>query len=527
MRRSQKRPEKPPPRLGDLLSHTAARFAKREAVVWGQERWSWSELEERAVSFAGALVELGVERGDRVALVSTNRPEALVAYFAAARIGAITAALGPSYTAAELNRLVELVEPAAVVALGRLGERELDAVLGELTLPEDAAVIAIGDDPAPAGALSFDELSRRECPRELAEKVERRRAAVEPDDGLLLVFTSGSTGEPRGALLSHRNVIANIEAEVRVLDLGPDDRILLHLPIHHVGGATELAVPPLLTGAAVVMMDHFRPDEALSLVEREGITLLGQVPAMFVMEFGLENYADFDLSSLRTVAVAGAAAPRRVFEQMLEMAPRVVTGYGLTEVAGFVTYTAPGDGLETLAQTVGRVVTEFELRVVDPEGRPLPEGEVGEVEIRGACVMLGYFRDPEATAEVLGPDGWLATGDLGHLDERGCLTLVDRKKEMFISGGYNVYPREIEEHLARHPKIALAACIGLPHEVLGEVGVAFVVPRPGAELDAEEVLDHCRGGLAEHKVPRSVEVRRELPMTALGKIDKRALRKAK
>ena len=300
---------------------------------------------------------------------------------------------------------------------------------------------------------------------------------------------------------------------------------MLHLPLSHVGGATELTIPALMLGATLIIMDRFHPVHTLQIIEKERVTLLGQVPTMYIMEFNLPNYADFDLSSLRVAVVAGAATPPPVMVKMMKMAPAVITGYGMTEVAGFVTYTDPQDDPETIALTVGAVAPEFELRVVDDNRRQVPAGEVGEVVIRGSCVMKEYFENPAETAAAIDQDGWFYSGDLGKLDERGYLTLVDRKKEMYITGGYNVYPREVEEQISHHPQVAFVACLGTQDAVMGEVGTAYIVPKPGLELSADEIREHCRQGLAEYKIPKHILIREKLPLTALGKVNKMQLRR--
>ena len=325
-------------------------------------------------------------------------------------------------------------------------------------------------------------------------------------------------------MLTHKNIIDNIAVEIQKFGFHESDRILLHLPMNHVAGATEISIPALMTGATLILMDHFHPVHTLETIAREKATVLGQVPTMFIMELNLPNYSDYDLSSLRVAIVAGAATPPPVMKKMMEMAPTVITGYGMTEVAGFVTYTSPLDDYETIAQTVGSVAPEFELRIVDDHHQELPAGEVGEVAIRGSCVMKEYFQNPQETAAAIDDQGWFYTGDMGKLDHRGYLTLVDRKKDMYITGGYNVYPREIEELISHHPKVALVACLGTADQVLGEVGKAFVVPKPGMALRTEEIIEHCQANLAKYKIPKYVEIRESLPLTPLGKVDKMKLR---
>lgn len=324
-------------------------------------------------------------------------------------------------------------------------------------------------------------------------------------------------------MLSHRNIISNIEVEVRHFHLRSSDRMVLHLPMNHVGGATEMTMGAIIAGATMLVLDRFHPQKTLELVQKERATFLGQVPTMFIMELNLPNFQGYDLSSLDRLAVAGAPTPTEVMKRMMEIAP-VITGYGMTEVAGFVTYTEVKDDPETVARTVGRVAPEFELRVIGSDGKELPAGEIGEVIVRGPCVMQGYYGNEEATREAIDPDGWYYTGDMGYLDDRGYLTLAGRKKEMYITGGYNVYPPEVEEALSLHPDVLLSACIGVPDQVLGEVGKAFIVPRPGRVIEPDALRAYLADRLAEYKIPRYFELKENLPMTPLGKVDKKLLK---
>jgi fatty-acyl-CoA synthase len=511
--------------LGSLLSATAARVPDKEALVFGDERVTWAQFDRRVGCLAKAFLEMGIQRGDRIGVISTTRPEYLYTYLAAARVGAILVGFNILYTPPELARLVGLTRPAIMVVLGQVGGKKVAESLKALvdSLPFVKHLVVVGEG-APAGTVAFADLIATDRPAQNAA-LAARASELDQDDGVLIVFTSGSTGLPKGAVLTHRNIIDNIAVETRQFGFREDDRALLHLPLSHVGGATELTVPALMTGGTLVMMDHFHPLHTLQAIAQERITVLGQVPTMYIMELNLPNFADFDLSSLRTVLVAGAATPRHIMQKMMKMAPLTITGYGMTEVGGFVTYTKPEDDPETIALTVGAVAPEFELRVVGQGREELPLGATGEVAIRGSCVMKGYFDDPAETAAAIDAEGWFHTGDVGRLDSRGYLTLVDRKKDMFITGGYNVYPREIEEHISRHAKVAVVACMGTKDAILGEVGTAHVVPRPGVALTSEEISAHCREGLAEYKIPKYVEIREKLPLTSLGKVDKMQLRR--
>lgn len=494
--------------------------------MFHDQRVTWSEFNRRADYLAKAFLEMGVQRGDRIGVISTTRPEYLYVYLAAMRIGAVLVGFSILYTPPELIRLAELTKPVAMVVLGRAGDKPLAESLKALidSLAFVRQFIVIGDG-VPNSAIRLDDLMAIDRPEQDAA-LSARKAELQENDAALIVFTSGSTGVPKGAVLTHKNIIANISVQVQQFGSNEQHRTLLHLPMNHVAGATETTVPALITGGTLVLMDHFHPVQTLQTIQRERVTVLGQVPTMFIMELNLPNFAEFDLSSLRRLIVAGAPTPASVMSRMMRMGPNVtvLTGYGMTEVAGFVTYTNPQDDPETIARTVGKVAPEFELRIVNDQHAELPVGQVGEVAIRGACVMKEYFENPTETAAAIDVEGWFYTGDAGRLDDRGYLALVDRKKEMYITGGYNVYPREIEERLSQHPKVALAAVLGVRHDVMGEVGTAYIVPKPGEDLSADEIKAHCQKGLAEYKIPRHIVLREKLPLTLLGKVDKMKLR---
>ena len=507
--------------LSSILAQTAARFPDKEALVFREQRITWGRLERWVTNLAGAFLEMGVQPGDRVGILCSTRPEYIVAYLAATRIGAIATGFNMQYTPREVGDLARLTQPAVMVVLDQKGSflRHRPVLEG---LPFLRHLLVIGQK-TPPGTRSFHALVEQERP-ELSAALAQGEAAVTPDQGALIVFTGGTTGVPKAALLTHRNIVSNIQAQVRHLGFRSEDRIVLHLPMNHVSGATLMTVSALMTGATLVILERFHPAHTLALVAQERVTVLGQVPTMFIMEFQLPDLAAYDLSSLRMVIVAGAPTPPPVMARIVDLAPVAVHGYGLTEVGGMVTYTRPGEGLDALLAGAGPVAEEFQLRIVDQERRSLAPGQVGEIAIRGECVMAGYWGNPEETALVRDEEGWLYTGDLGKLAPDGSVTIVGRRKEMILTGGFNVYPWEIEQYVLTHPDVAQAACIGVPDPVMGEVGHLFVVAKPGAELDPRAIRRFCKAGLARYKVPRQVRVRDSLPLTPVGKVDKRRLR---
>lgn len=495
--------------LGDYVSYWAKVKPEDEALVHGDRRISYREFDEWATRIAASLEGLGVRRGDRVAVELLTLPEYVLLYMGIARLGAVMVGVNPLYTAEEAAYLLQVTRPAAVFTAAPFLER-LSPALEQAPVPQHVLLAGEAD-----GWLGWEAFLRGASTT--------RQWTTDADDPVLIVFTSGTTGKPKGAVLSHRSISSNIEVEVQHFGLTSSDRMVLHLPMNHVGGATEMTMGAIIAGATLVVLERFHPQKTLELVQKERVTFLGQVPTMFIMELNLPEFKQYDLSSLKRLAVAGAPTPTEVMRKMMAIAP-VVTGYGMTEAAGFVTYTEFDDDPETVAHTVGRIAAEFEMRIGDTDGGEVPAGEIGEVLLRGNCLMQGYYGDAAATREALTCDGWYRTGDMGFVDARGYLTLAGRKKEMFISGGYNVYPPEIEESLSRHPGVLLAACVGVPDSVFGEVGKAYVVPKPGTALDAEELKRFLAERLASYKVPRHFEFRESLAMTALGKVDKKQLK---
>ena len=495
----------------------------REALVYGERRVTFAEYFERVRGTAGLLLELGVERGDRVAMLSPAREEYMYVYLATGMIGAVWYGLNPRYTLNELRYMIEDARPRVAVVvreyLGRDYRQDFETLLEEFDFLEKVLVIG---DAWGGRTLAYEPEALRMRP-ETAASLEDRLPAVGTDDGALIVYTSGTTGKPKGAILTHRNIVSNVVVEAERFFFDETCSALVHFPINHVACSTELSIGALIGGSRLVFLDKFDPAETLKTIQEEKITLLGQIPAMYLMEFALPNFDSYDLASVRHFIWAGAAAPAPMVKKLAATGAGLITGYGLTETTGFVTYTNPGDSMEDMVRTAGAVDQAFELKLVDGERREVPTGEVGEIAIRGECVMKGYWGRPEDTAEVIDSDGWLYTGDLASADERGYIAIAGRTKEMYKSGGENVYPREIEAVIEKHPAVAMATVIPVPHDIFQEVGKAFILPKPGAKVPVEELDALCREELANFKVPKSFEVRAALPMLPSGKVNRLAL----
>ena len=510
-----------------MAREAAARFADVPAVVEGDRVLTYAELGGRADQAAAAMLASGVQAGDRVAIWASNRSEWIIA---ALGLQAAGAALVP------VNTRFKPAETAYILA--RSGARLLMAEAGfagidpaglfqqpdqDLSSLEQVVVLppAEPDESLSTGVSWADFLAGGESVA--PEAVQARRQAVDADQTSDILFTSGTTGAPKGVVMTHGQTLRQFSDWCDFADLRQGDRYLIVNPFFHMFGYKAGWLACLLRGATVYPVPVFDVNRVLEVVEAEQITVLPGPPTVYQAVLDHPGRTGRDLSSLR-VAVTGAAdIPVELIHRMHEELPfeRVCTGYGLTE-AGTCTGTRPGDDSETIATTVGRAMPDLEVRVVDGD-REAAVGKAGEVVVRGFSVMTGYLDDPEATAEAIDADGWLHTGDLGTMDDRGYLKIAGRIKDMFIVGGFNVYPAEIENTLLGHPDVAQAAVVGVPDERLGEVGRAFIVAQAGAALDPEELIAWCRERIANYKVPRSVVLRESLPVGATGKVMKSEL----
>lgn len=492
-------------RLVDLALGWARQDGARDMIVDGPARLTYREFGRQVQAVAACLTRAGLRPGARVAFLGGPGAAFLLSELATHLAGGVWLGLSPRYTASELEHVLVDAAPSLVVIDSDHDDAALLEALARLRLPPAVQQLArfadLLDVPAPLPAP----------------------ALLLPPEVALLVYTSGTTGVPKGAMLTHAGMI---EAARLYADRygHPNMRSVMNLPINHVGALIDLVAPAIHAGGALVMMRAFDPASIPDLMRDERVTLLGQVPAMHLAIEAAAPYDPEALPHLQHLIWSGAAMPRPWIEARHGGRVQLSTCYGLTECTGSVTFTQAGAGVDELADTVGRPAHEGLVQIVGADGRAVPAGEPGEVQVRGPLVMAGYLGNAAATSEAISPDGWLATGDLGLLDGDGALRLVGRLKEMFKSGGYNVYPREVETVLEAHPAVNAAAVIGMPDARWQEVGWAFVLAKGDiaeAELDA-----HARLSLANFKVPKRFVVRHELPLLPIGKIDKRALKRA-
>jgi HIP---CoA ligase len=530
-----------PQTLPALLARAVAEHADRTAIIDGDARLSYTELGEHVDRAARGLIAAGVEPGDRVCVWSPNTYHWIVAALALHSAGAILVTLNTRFTGAEAFDILERTDTRVLFLPDRfLGNdylatlRDAPSAVGDddgpvrgLSALETIVRIPIegGGEPAEPGVVTWDELLARH--HEVDDAVAAaRRETVGPEDLCDILFTSGTTGRPKGAMTAQRQTVAVAEAWADCAEVGPEDVYMIIAPFFHTFGYKAGWVVCLLRGATILPMITFDLDRVVDTIERDRITILPGPPTIFQTLLAYPGREQRDLDSLRLAVTGSAAVPVTLVERMqrelsFEM---VITAYGLTESV-VVTMCRAGDSPETIAHTSGAATADFEVRIAGEDGVALPAGEAGEIQLRGPNVMLGYLDDPEATRKAIEPDGWFHTGDVGHLDERGYLTITDRLKDMLTVGGFNVYPAEVENAILGLDEVVECAVVGAPDDRLGEVGLAYVVGRPDHSLDAETVISACRERLANFKVPRHVEIVESLPHNAAGKILKTELRR--
>jgi acyl-CoA synthetase (AMP-forming)/AMP-acid ligase II len=503
-----------------------------EAVVDGSARLTYADLAARSEEFARALIAAGVMPGETVALWAPNSATWVVSALGAFAAGAVLVPVNTRYKGAEARYLLAKARVVLLVVdngflgndyLGMLREagQEPDPAPALPGLPSLRTVVTLRPDADPAAVAyeSFLAGAAKAGP----EEVDKRIGALAPGTLCDLVFTSGTSGVPKGVMTSHQASVLTSLAWADGVGVRAGDRYLIINPFFHSFGYRAGLLACVLKRATMFPLPVFDVETALRIAQEERITVLPGPPTLYHAILDDPRFPDFDLGALRVVIAGAATVPAALFHRIRAELPNVETAqspYGLTEVAGTATICPPDADIEKMSTTVGKAIPGTEVAVVDTGGQPLPPNEVGEIVIRGFNVMLGYFEDQKATAETIDADGWLHTGDVGRLDENGYLTLTGRIKEVFQTGGFNVYPVEVEQLLASHPDIAEAAVIGVPDTRLGEVAHAFVVPRPGCSPDPDEVVAFARARIANFKVPRGVTVVRDLPRTALGKVQK-------
>jgi len=528
--------------IGVHFDDAAERWSGRDALIVRQQDvcWSYGELKAKVDAFAAGLLALGLSPGDRVSIWSPNNAEWVVTQFATAKAGLILVNINPAYRLSELDYALNKVGCKAIVTADSFKTSDYVGMLRELApeidrcapgklqakrLPHLTTLIRIGDDEK-RGFLRFDDVLGMG-----GERHRKRLAELAPklqfDDPINIQFTSGTTGAPKGATLTHHNILNNGFFIGEAQRLTDRDRVCIPVPLYHCFGMVLGNLACITHGAAMVYpSEGFDPLASLEAVEAERCTALYGVPTMFIAELGHPEFKHFDLSSLRTGIMAGSPCPIEVMKRCVsEMNMSEVTiAYGMTETSPVSTQTSYDDPLERRVGTVGRIHPHVEIKIVDTDGRIVPPGTPGELCTRGYSVMLGYWDDAERTAEAIDRAGWMHTGDLATLDADGYCNIVGRIKDMVIRGGENVYPREVEEFLFRHPTIEAVQVVGVPDLKYGEELCAWVKLKPDTKATAEEIQSFCKGQIAHYKIPRYVKFVDAFPMTVTGKVQKFIMR---
>jgi fatty-acyl-CoA synthase len=529
--------------ISQVLRKTAERYPAADALAFPKLnlRVSWREFDAQVDAAARGLLALGIQPGEHVAVWATNVPEWVVLQFATARIGAVLVTINPAYRPFELKYVLKQSDAVALFLVRQFKSSDYYAMLAEVC-PELAAsnggrvhsaeypklrsVVSFGDEP-PEGAIAWQSMLAQGSSVDQAE-VEAIGAALQPSDAINIQYTSGTTGFPKAAMLSHRNLLLNVYYVGQCLELTARDRICIPVPFYHCFGCVLGTLCAAVYGAAMVVpAEYFNPRETLDAIERQRATVLYGVPTMFIAQLEDESFAGRDLASLRTGIMAGSPCPIEVMKQVVDrMGCREVTiGYGQTEASPIITQTRTDDSLEMRVETVGRAIPGVEVKIADPAtGAALGDLEQGELCARGHVVMIGYYHQADATAAAIDEQGWLHTGDLAMRLPSGHFRITGRIKDMVIRGGENIYPREIEEFLFRHPAVEQAAVVGVPDRKYGEELCAWIKLKAGAQATAEAIQCFCKENLARYKTPKYIRFVESFPQTVTGKIQKFKIR---
>jgi fatty-acyl-CoA synthase len=530
--------------VGQAFDETVHRFANREALVVVHQgvRWTYTELAERVDRLAAGLLALGLHAGDRLGIWAPNCGEWVITQFASAKAGLILVNINPAYRASELEYCLKKVGCRALVSAERLKssdylrmlqslipEAEISRPDGELRcsrFPDLKWIIRLGEGQTP-GFLNFDEVTTLGKSAAHLARLAEIQIDLQPDDAINIQFTSGTTGTPKGATLSHHNILNNGYFVGRYLQLTEHDRICVPVPLYHCFGMVMGNLAAITHGSAIIYpADTFDPKATLETVASERATALYGVPTMFIAELEQPDFSGYDLSSLRTGIMAGSPCPIEVMKRVThKMHIRDITiCYGMTETSPVSFQSSTDDPLEKRVSTVGRVHPHIQAKVVDGSGRCVARGVQGELHTRGYSVMKGYWNDPEKTREVLDDAGWMHTGDLGVIDGDGYCRITGRLKDVVIRGGENIYPREIEEFLHSHPKVQSVQVCGVPDHKFGEEVCAWIQLKLGMNVTEDDIREYCRERIAHYKVPRYVRFVQGFPMTTTGKVQKYAMR---
>lgn len=509
-------------KVSDYLYRHAELKPFAEAVVFDSTRLNYAELANKVLQCAKALVASGIKKGDRVAVLSTPRTEYWITFLATVQIGAIWVGLNPKYRLQEMQYIVEDSAPKLLFAIAGFEDDCYIKNISALCLQSNHIKTVVSlTDPFPQ-SLSFESFLATAASVD-DNDFKRLESLVDAGDPALLVYTSGSTGQPKGALLSHYGLCFGASVADQHLAL-EHPRMLCNFPVNHVACVADTCCVNLIAGGALIFHERFDAAMVLDTVSQERLTLLGGVPTMLLMILEHPNFDATDFSSIKLVGWGGAAMPVATIQRLQHIAPRLINVYGLTETAANTTYTSPDADIVELSETIGCPSPYMPCRIMNEQGVESEVGEEGELQFKGEYLLLEYLNRPEATRDVYTEDGWLHTGDLGYWRENGTITLVGRLSDMFKSGGYNVYPREVEDILESYPVVEMAAVVAVPDTRYQEVGAAFIQVRDPSAFDIDALRAYCKTHLANYKIPKTFSMLKALPVLPIGKVDKVSLK---
>jgi fatty-acyl-CoA synthase len=528
--------------VGKLLEEKAKIHPDHEAVVYADRglRMTYRQFDDYCRLVARGLMKLGIEAGEHIAIWATNTPEWLACQFATGKMGAVLVTVNTNYRTAELEYLLKQSDSTTLILIEQYRDSSYIDMIYEIApelheckpgqlkasrLPKLKNIIVLSDTRYP-GTYSWNDIITMAA-EVTEEQLDERMNSLDPHDVINMQYTSGTTGFPKGVMLSHYNIVNNAYNIAQCMKLTKDDRLCIPVPFFHCFGCVLGTLACVSVGATMLPLQEFNVKQVLQTVQDEKCTALHGVPTMFIAELNDPDFEKYDLSSLRTGIMAGSNCPIEVMRAVMEKmgATEITIAYGQTESSPVITQTRTDDPIELRVETVGRALPNVEVKIVEPgTNKEVPYGVQGELCTRGYHVMKGYYNNPDATRETIDEDGWLHTGDLAVMDENGYCRITGRLKDMIIRGGENIYPREIEEFLYKHPKILDVQVVGVPDEKYGEEVMAWIILKEGQTATAEEIREFCRGKISRHKIPRYIEFTTSYPMTASGKIQKFKLR---
>lgn len=524
--------------IGEIVREQAVLHPSREAYVYPEHgiRKTYKEFDEETDLLAKAFIGMGIKKGEHVAIWSDNKREWLLSQYATGKMGAVLVTVNTNYQAAELEYLLQQSESTTLIldesfkgtsyidlirkVCPEISDRKESAVIND-KLPHFKRIILM-TERAEAGMYKWSDFMSH-ADKVTDEKLEERFVTLNPDDVINIQYTSGTTGFPKGVMLTHNNVVNNGKHIGDYMELTEQDRVCIPVPFFHCFGCVLGTLAAVTHGSAMILLEQFDPERVLQAVQDKRCTALHGVPTMFIAELNHANFKKYDTSTLRTGIMAGSTCPIEVMRRVINDmgASEITICYGQTESSPVITQTRTDDPIEKRVSTVGKPHPHVEVKIVDPvTDKEVPTGVPGELWTRGYHVMKGYYNNEEATREAINEEGWLRTGDIGILDDEGYIDVTGRIRDMVIRGGENIYPREVEEFLYKHPGVADVQIVGVPDPKYGEELMAWIIPKEGIELDVDSVRDFCQGNISHHKIPRYIEFTDEYPMTASGKIMK-------